>query len=144
MPGAIPDTSISGKRVARELTALISARGKPGLIVSDNGTEFTSNAMLGWAKDHGVDWHYIAPGRPMQNGYIESFNGRMREEPVHRSRPGPPTHQRLDHRLQHREAAFLARLQNASSLCRYTHRAEGRNIGRGSNCRWMKVQWQVS
>ena len=77
---AIPDTSISGRRVARELTALIEVRGKPGMIVSDNGTEFTSNAILAWAKDHRVEWHYIAPGRPMQNGYIESFNGRMRDE----------------------------------------------------------------
>ena len=82
---AIPDTSISGKRVARELTMLIGTRGKPQMIVSDNGTEFTSNAMLGWAKDHGVDWHYIAPGRPMQNGYIESFNGRMRDELLNES-----------------------------------------------------------
>src|SRR5487761_2214239 len=56
---AIPDTSISGKRVARELSALIDARGKPQMIVSDTGTEFTSNAILGWAKDHRVEWHYI-------------------------------------------------------------------------------------
>jgi transposase InsO family protein len=77
---SVPDTSISGRRVARELTALMDARGKPGMIVSDNGTEFTSNAILAWAKDHQVEWHYIAPGRPMQNGYIESFNGRMRDE----------------------------------------------------------------
>lgn len=82
---AIPDTSISGKRVARELTILIGRRGKPQMIVSDNGTEFTSNAMLGWAKDHDVDWHYITPGRPMQNGYIESFNGRMRDELLNES-----------------------------------------------------------
>jgi transposase InsO family protein len=82
---AIPDTSISGKRVARELTVLIDARGKPGMIVSDNGTEFTSNAILSWAKDHRVEWHYIAPGRPMQNGYIESFNGRMRDELLNES-----------------------------------------------------------
>jgi len=82
---AIPDTSISGRRVARELTTIVSARGKPQMIVSDNGTEFTSNAILGWAKDHGVDWHYIAPGRPMQNGYIESFNGRMRDELLNES-----------------------------------------------------------
>ena len=145
---AIPDTSISGKRVARELTMLVGARGKPQMIVSDNGTEFTSNAMLGWAKDHGVDWHYIAPGRPMQNGYIKSFNGRMRDElflmrAFHRSRSGPSAHRRLGHRLQYREAALLARLQNAGRLCRYTHRAEGRNVGRGSKRRWMKVQWQV-
>jgi putative transposase len=82
---AIPDTSISGKRVARELTMLVEARGKPRMIVSDNGTEFTSNAILSWAKGHAVDWHYIAPGRPMQNGYIESYNGRMRDELLNES-----------------------------------------------------------
>ena len=49
---AIPDTSISGRRVARELTALIKRRNKPGVIVSDNGTEFTSNAMFAWAQDN--------------------------------------------------------------------------------------------
>jgi len=77
---AIPDTSISGRRVARELTVLIGRRGKPGMIVSDNGTEFTSNAMLSWAEEHRVAWHFIAPGKPMQNGFCESFNGRMRDE----------------------------------------------------------------
>ena len=77
---AIPDTSISGRRVARELTELIARRGKPGMIVSDHGTEFTSNAILAWSKDHRVEWHYIAPGKPMQNGFCESFNGRMRDE----------------------------------------------------------------
>ena len=44
------------------------------------GTEFTSNAMLGWQQEHGVDWHYIAPGKPMQNGLVESFIGRLRDE----------------------------------------------------------------
>jgi transposase InsO family protein len=78
--GAIPDTSISGRRVARELSDIIAWRGKPGLIVSDNGTEFTANAILAWCKDHEIEWHYIAPGKPMQNGYVESFNGRMRDE----------------------------------------------------------------
>ncbi len=82
---AIPDTSISGKRVARELTTLIERRGKPRMIVSDNGTEFTSNAILGWSKEYQVEWHYIAPGKPMQNGYIESFNGRMRDELLNES-----------------------------------------------------------
>ena len=52
---AVPDTSISGKRVARELTSLIRKRGKPGMIVSDNGTEFTSNAILGCAKEQRVE-----------------------------------------------------------------------------------------
>jgi len=78
--GAIPDTSISGKRVARELTAIIERRGKPGMIVSDHGTELTSNAILSWCADHQIKWHYIAPGKPMQNGFVESFNGRMRDE----------------------------------------------------------------
>jgi putative transposase len=82
---SIPDTSISGQRVARELTALIARRCKPGMIVSDHGTEFTSNAILAWSKDHKIDWHYIAPGKPMQNGYIESFNGRMRDELLNES-----------------------------------------------------------
>jgi putative transposase len=78
--GAIPDTSISGRRVARELTAIVERRGKPGMIVSDHGTEFTCNAMLAWCKDAAIDWHFIAPGKPMQNGFVESFNGRMRDE----------------------------------------------------------------
>mgnify|MGYP001380053347 CR=1 FL=1 len=82
--GAIPDTSMSGKRVARELKAVIERRGKPGVIVSDNGTEFTCNAMLAWCKDSNIDWHFIAPGKPMQNGFIESFNGRMRDELLNR------------------------------------------------------------
>ena len=77
---AIPDTSISGRRVARELTALIERRGKPGMIVSDNGTELTSNAILKWCAETKIEWHYIAPGKPMQNGFVESFNGRMRDE----------------------------------------------------------------
>ena len=78
--GAIPDTSISGKRVARELTAIIERRGKPEMIVSDHGTELTSNAILSWCADNDINWHYIAPGKPMQNGFVESFNRRMRDE----------------------------------------------------------------
>jgi len=77
---AIPDTSISGRRVARALTTLIERRGKPEIIVSDQGTEFTSNAMFAWTRETGVDWCFIEPGKPMQNGYMESFNGRMRDE----------------------------------------------------------------
>jgi putative transposase len=66
--------------VARELDLLIAWRGKPKTIVSDNGTELTSNAILTWTADTPVEWHYIAPGRPMQNGFVESFNGRLRDE----------------------------------------------------------------
>ncbi len=50
------------------------------MIVSDNGTELTSNAIFAWCKDHKIDWHYIASGKPMQHGYVESFNGKMRDE----------------------------------------------------------------
>ncbi|QZO02090.1 IS3 family transposase [Chenggangzhangella methanolivorans] len=74
------DTSLSGLRVARELDDIVRRRGRPTTIVSDNGTEFTSNAILAWADDMGVGWHYIAPGKPQQNGFIESFNGRLRDE----------------------------------------------------------------
>ena len=77
---SVPDTSLSGQRVARELTRLVAEHGKPAMIVSDNGTEFTSNAILAWAQERRIAWHYIAPGKPMQNAYIESFNGRMRDE----------------------------------------------------------------
>jgi putative transposase len=73
-PAAIPDTSISGRRVAREFTALIEQRGMPGMIVSDHGAEFTSNAILAWTHDNAIVWHFIAPGKPMQNGFCESFN----------------------------------------------------------------------
>jgi putative transposase len=77
---AVADTSISGRRVIRELADLIDERGPPKMIVSDNGTELTSNAVLSWSGDTRIEWHYIAPGKPMQNGYVESFNGRMRDE----------------------------------------------------------------
>jgi hypothetical protein len=59
---------------ARELTAIVERRGKPGMIVSDHGTEFICNAMLAWSKDTVIDWHFIAPAKPMQNGFIESFS----------------------------------------------------------------------
>lgn len=74
------DTSLSGQRVTRELDQVIAERGMPGTIVSDNGTEFTSMAILKWVQDTGVDWHYIAPGKPTQNAFIESFNGKLRDE----------------------------------------------------------------
>ena len=76
----VGDTSISGHRVVRELDAIIAARGRPKTVVSDNGTELTSMAILRCSRDRDVGWHYIAPGNPMQNGLVESFNGRMREE----------------------------------------------------------------
>ena len=76
----VADTSLSGARVGRELDAIIAVRGKPLMIVSDNGTELTSLAILRWTQDRRIEWHYIAPGKPQQNGYVESFNGRLRDE----------------------------------------------------------------
>ena len=78
--GLVADTSLSGRRVARELDAIILRRGRPDTIISDNDTEYTSNAILAWADDAGVGWHHIAPGKPQQNGFNESFNGRLRDE----------------------------------------------------------------
>lgn len=77
---AVVDTSLSGERVARELDWIAEMRGYPCMVVSDNGTELTANAILKWQEDRKVDWHYITPGKPMQNGFLESFNGRMRDE----------------------------------------------------------------
>ena len=76
----VADTSLSGLRVARELDAVIAERGRPVLCVSDNGSELTSRAILCWCQNTGVEWHYIAPGKPTQNAFVESFNGRLRDE----------------------------------------------------------------
>jgi putative transposase len=76
----VADTSLSGARVARELDLVIAVRGRPCTCVSDNGTELTSMAILRWTQHTKVEWHYIAPGKPTQNAFIESFNGRLRDE----------------------------------------------------------------
>jgi transposase InsO family protein len=77
---AVPDTSLTGKRVVREMDALIAQRGRPDVIVSDNGTEFTSSAVLAFTQAAKLDWRYIAPGKPTENAFAESFQGRMRDE----------------------------------------------------------------
>jgi putative transposase len=74
------DTSLSGRRVVRELDRIVELRGAPLLVVSDNGTELTSHTVLGWQQERGIDWHYIAPGKPVQNAFVESLNGRLRDE----------------------------------------------------------------
>jgi putative transposase len=76
----VPDTSLPGLRVVRELDVLIALRGRPAMCVSDNGTELTGMAVLRWSQHARVEWHYIAPGKPQQNAFIESFNGRLRDE----------------------------------------------------------------
>src|SRR5664279_4084162 len=74
------DTSLGGVRVVRVLEELKHSRGLPRQIRSDNGPEFVSRAVDQWAYEQGLQWHTIQPGRPMENGYVESFNGRFRDE----------------------------------------------------------------
>jgi len=76
----VADTSLSGIRVARELDAVIALRAKPCMVVGDNGTELTSMTILAWTQERRVEWHYIAPGKPTQNAFVESFKGRLRDE----------------------------------------------------------------
>src|SRR4051812_37843418 len=109
----VADTSLSGIRVGRELDRLMIERGKPKMVVSDNGSELTSNAILTWADRSHVEWHYIAPGKPTQNAFIESFNGRLRDEllerdAVHVTGPGPGHSRVLAGRLQRHPTALAS------------------------------------
>ena len=74
------DFSLPGARVTRSLDRMIWWYGKPAVIVSDNGPELRSKHVQKWAKQHGIDWHFIDPGKPMQNAFVESFNGKFRDE----------------------------------------------------------------
>ncbi len=74
------DPSLPALRVQRALDQVVVLRGKPANIRSDNGPEFISHLMEQWGEQHKVSWHYIQPGRPMQNAYIERKNGSMRRE----------------------------------------------------------------
>jgi len=74
------DHGISGAYVIRVLDQAACFRGYPRAVRSDNGPEFTSRAFIAWTKQHGIEHLLIEPGRPMQNGYIESFNGKLRDE----------------------------------------------------------------
>ncbi|MGE9269365.1 MAG: integrase core domain-containing protein, partial [Verrucomicrobiales bacterium] len=74
------DTSIGGWRVARVLDRVVAERGHPRRIVTDNGPEFTGNALDRWAYEHRVKLEFIEPGKPVQNAYVESFNGTCRNE----------------------------------------------------------------
>ena len=69
-----------GTRLQRKAARTAVSAASPHSFRRCYGTEFTCNAMLAWCKDNKIDWHLIAPGKPMQNGFIESFNGRMRDE----------------------------------------------------------------
>lgn len=103
---AIPDTAISGQRAARELTALIEGRGRPGMIVSDKGTELISNAILKWCAGQKAEWHCIAPGKPVQNGFVKRFSGRMRDEFVNET---------LFRNLAHARGLIAARISDCNT-----------------------------
>ena len=134
----VPDTSLPGLRVVRELDALITARGRPVMCVSDNGTELTGMAILRWSQSMQVEWHYIAPGKPQQNAFIESFNGRLRDELLNETIFTSLAHVArgagdLEGRLQHHQAAQRARQFAARRLCR-TQRSRNAT-GRGAALR---------
>ena len=80
MPGSRANTPLPGERVARELDRITKGNGYPCMVLSDNGTKLASNAIRKWQEDRKVEWHYITPGKLMQNGLLVSFNGRMRDK----------------------------------------------------------------
>ena len=92
----VPDTSLPGVRVIRELEAVVARRGRPQQCVSDNGPEFTGLAMMRWAHSLRLDWHFIDPGKPQQNAFAESFNGRLRDEFLNETLFGSLRHARVE------------------------------------------------
>ena len=74
------DTSINGQRICAVLNQIADIHGLPDNIVVDNGPEFISNALDKWAFERGINLHFIRPGKPVDNAYMESFNGRFRDE----------------------------------------------------------------
>ena len=100
------------------------------MIVSDNGTQSTSNAMLAWQQENDVEWHYIAPGKPMQNGFVESFNGRLRDECLNEHlftnlNEARRNHRRTEDRLQHQPTALEPQRAHANRV-RSTPRRRGK------------------
>jgi putative transposase len=76
----LADNTLSGEKVAAALNKALLQRGTPESITVNNGTDFTSKALDHWAYKNGVHLDFIRPGRPVENGYIESFNGKLRDE----------------------------------------------------------------
>lgn len=133
-------------------------------LVCDNGTELTCSAKLAWCKETGIGWHFIVPGEPMQNGFAENFNDRMRDELLHEALffylddartklaawvahyNGERPHSSLHHLTPAAYAATLtataARLRNSDQLRRSpvaSPAPQRRTKHRDSNCRWMKI-----
>ena len=116
----VVDTSIGGVRVVRELERLTIERATPEMVVSDNGTELTSGAVLRWATRR-VAWHYIEPGKPVQNAFIESFNSKLRDECLGDVFTAEPRGSARDHRsvaarLQPPAPALESRLPGAGGV----------------------------
>ena len=115
---AVVDTSIGGIRVVRLLEELRETTGLPTAIVTDNGPEFTSRAFLSWAEQRGIDLRFIQPGKPTQNAFVESFNGKFRLEclDTHWFTTLDDARREIDdlaRRLQRRPPAQLARRPDA-------------------------------
>ena len=126
----VPDTSISGQRVTRELNRIIEWRGRPEAILSDNGTELTSNAILAWSDEQHIEWRYIQPGKPSQNAFVESFNGRLRDELLNETLFRSLTHARQmlgawrEDYNHHRPHSKLGWLTPAGYAARWTQNIE--------------------
>jgi putative transposase len=135
----VADTSLSGMRVVRELDRLVARRGRPLGCVSDNGTELTSLALLQWSQDTGIDWHYIAPGKPQQNAFIESFNGRLSDELLNEVLLTSLVHTRaalaewmIDYQRPHSKLGWLTPAEFAARSTRSTQRPPGAALVEGS------------
>ena len=140
------DTSLGSGRVTRVLDRLMEERGHPEGVRSDNGPEFTSRRMFGWAEDRKVQLAHIQPGRPMQNGHVESFHGRLRDECLNtswfrtlgdvREKAG-----RLAPGVQHRATPQLARLPHPRGVQTRKHQPSTLRI---SSYEWMRNRGQVN
>jgi transposase InsO family protein len=136
MPRLNTDTSLSGARVARELDAVIIRRGcRPASLVSDNGTELTSTAILNWSQDAGVEWHYIAPGQAdperLHRELQRTPQGRALERgAVHLARSRQGGIGGVADRLQHSALTFSARLADTSRVRCQRHPVHATAIGR--------------
>ena len=103
--------------------SIVAVRGRPAMCVSDNGTELTGMAVLRWCQEMRIEWHYIAPGKPTQNAFIESFNGRLRDELLNETLFTSLAQARaaaggVEGRLQQRPTAQCARQSDADRICR--------------------------
>jgi putative transposase len=119
----VADTSLPGLRVVRELEVVVAHRGRPAICLSDNGTELTSMVVLRWCQEMRIERHYIAPGKPTQNAFVEIFQrATARRTPqrdaVHLAQPGPRRPGRMGARLQHGPATQRAQQSDASRIRR--------------------------